>query len=261
MKRVLQILIFILLVTYLVVALGFTSDRLEEIKCSGIKIDIPASDKNNFLDSSDIERILSNNGITVKGKAIREVNTRKIEELFRKNAFVKEVEIFSTVDGILTIRIKQRIPVVRIITSGGSTWYIDNDGYILPASRKFTPFILVANGDFNMGTQLRETMSLGKVSDKKFYKPWNDVLALVRYINSNDFLKAQVVQIYLNSKNEFEMIPRVGAHQIIIGDTSDLESKFEKLELFYREGLRNVGWNKYQKIDLRFKNQVVCSKR
>jgi cell division protein FtsQ len=138
---------------------------------------------------------------------------------------------------------------------------MDSEGFAMPASRKYTPHILVANGDFNMGNQLTASMSLGKVSDTKFYKPWKDALALALYINEDDFLRAQILQIYLNSKNEFELIPRIGAHQIILGDASGLEGKFFKLEVFYREGLRNVGWNNYQKIDLRFKNQVVCSKR
>ena len=171
------------------------------------------------------------------------------------------MEIYSTIDGVVTIRIRQRIPLVRVITSGGGTWYIDKDGYILPASRKFAPHILVASGDFNMGHQLRETMCLNEVKDKDFYKPWIDVLTVTNYINKVDFLKAQIVQIYLNSKNIIELIPRVGAHQIILGDASDLENKFFKLEVFYKEGLKKEGWNKYQKIDLRFNNQVICTKR
>ena len=178
-----------------------------------------------------------------------------------KSSYVKKVEIFSTVDGVMTIKIKQRIPVVRVITSDGTTYYIDKDGYILPASRKFSPHILVASGDFNMGNQLKETLCLNEIEDKEYYKPWFDVLTLAKYINKVDFLKAQIVQMYLNSKKVFELIPRVGAHQIILGDASDLENKFFKLEVFYKEGLKKEGWNKYQKIDLRFKNQVICTKR
>ncbi len=178
-----------------------------------------------------------------------------------KSSYVKKVEIYSTVNGVITIKIRQRIPVVRVITSGGVTWYIDKDGYILPASRKFVPHILVASGDFNMGNQLRETLCLNEVKDKDFYKAWFDVLNVANYIDNVDFLKAQIVQIYLNSNKIIELIPRVGAHQIILGDASDLENKFFKLEVFYKEGLKKEGWNKYQKIDLRFNNQVICTKR
>jgi len=261
MKKVIQILIFLLLCIYLVFAIGFTSDKRAETKCNGIKVEITDGDSYRFFDNKDVDRILNANGYNIIGKTIAEINTWAMEETFRKNSYVRKVDIFTTMNGTLTIKIRQRIPQIRIITSGGGTWYMDKDGFIMPASRKFSPHILVANGDFNMGNQLRETMSLNDVKDKRFYKPWFDALILGRYINNDDFLKAQVVQLYLNSKNEFELIPRVGAHQIILGDASDLENKFYKLNIFYREGLNNVGWNKYQKIDLRFKNQIICSKR
>lgn len=261
MRKIWQILISLLLTTYLVIAIGFISDRRAEIRCSGISVVIPESGDYRFFDKKDVERIMEENGVKFKGRALSEINTWKIEDIFRKSSYIKKVEIFTTVDGLLNIKIRQRIPVIRIITSGGSTWYIDKEGYVFPGSRKFSPHILVASGDFNMGNQLRDKMCLHETTDMNYYKPWFDALSLAGYINNNDFLKAQIVQLYLNSKNQFELIPRVGAHQIILGDVSDLDNKFFKLEVFYREGLNVEGWNKYQKIDLRFKNQVVCSKR
>jgi len=58
-----------------------------------------------------------------------------------------------------------------------------------------------------------------------------------------------------------ELIPKVGNHLIIFGDTSQMSQKFENLILFYRKGLTKVGWDKYNIINLKFKNQVVCSKK
>lgn len=261
MRKAFHILIWLVITTFLVFTIGFTSDKRAETKCKDIRIEIPDGENYRFFDNKDVERILGGNSLNLKGYTIGEINTRKIEEIFMKSSYVKKVEIYSTIDGVITIKIRQRIPVVRIITTGGATYYIDKDGYILPASTKFAPHILVASGDFNMGNQLRESMCLNKVEDKEFYKSWYDVLAIAKYINGVDFLKAQIVQLYLNSKKVFELIPRVGAHQIILGDSSELEHKFFKLEVFYKEGLKKEGWNKYQKIDLRFKNQVICTKR
>jgi cell division protein FtsQ len=44
----------------------------------------------------------------------------------------------------------------------------------------------------------------------------------------------------------------------VIGDTNNIPEKFEKLTDFYVDGLNHVGWNKYQIIDLKYKNQIVC---
>ena len=66
----------------------------------------------------------------------------------------------------------------------------------------------------------------------------------------------------LNNRNqEFEIIPRVGAHQILLGNAENLELKFRNLKILYEEGLAYEGWNKYEIINLKYNNQVICSKR
>ncbi len=41
---------------------------------------------------------------------------------------------------------------------------------------------------------------------------------------------------------------------------SDLAVKFRKLKILYNEGLKYEGWNNYEKINLKYKNQVICTK-
>jgi len=84
---------------------------------------------------------------------------------------------------------------------------------------------------------------------------------LAKFVDQSEFWKAQLVQIYVNEDNEIELIPRVGSHRILIGDVENLEEKFNKLMLFYEKGLSKTGWNEYSIINLKFKDQVVCTKR
>ena len=65
-------------------------------------------------------------------------------------------------------------------------------------------------------------------------------------------------QVTINSKNQFELVPSIGKHEILFGDTSDLEKKFEKFNLFYKKALPTVGWSRYNKIDLTYKNMLVA---
>ena len=60
---------------------------------------------------------------------------------------------------------------------------------------------------------------------------------------------------------DIELIPRVGNHTIVFGDANQIESKFEKLIVFYNKGLSNTGWNEYSVINLKYEGQVVCTKR
>ena len=71
----------------------------------------------------------------------------------------------------------------------------------------------------------------------------------------------QVEQIHVTPKQEIVLVPRIGNHIIEIGKADNLEKKLAKLEEFYKEGLNKVGWNKYNKINIEFDKQVICTKK
>jgi len=45
---------------------------------------------------------------------------------------------------------------------------------------------------------------------------------------------------------------------ILFGPMDEIEEKFKKLKLFYKEVLPKKGWNTYSSINLKYKNQIVC---
>jgi len=249
------------LIAYLMFALGFTADKRAELICKEVRIIITDSSSIKFFDRKDVERILRSGNRKIRGVPVSEINTREIESFFSKIPYIRKIEVYTTLDGALNIRVRQRTPVVRVIASNGAGYYLDKDGYIFPASSKFSPYLLVASGSFPVGDQFKRVACLDSIKDKNFYKPWFGLLELTHFINRNDFWRSQIVQLYLNSNLDFEIIPRVGAHQIILGRVEEYESKFSNLKILYDEGLKKEGWNNYQKIDLRFKNQVICTKR
>jgi len=53
----------------------------------------------------------------------------------------------------------------------------------------------------------------------------------------------------------------VGAHQILLVGMDNWKEKMKNLELLYRQGLSRYGWNTYEKINLKYSNQVICTKR
>ena len=84
---------------------------------------------------------------------------------------------------------------------------------------------------------------------------------MIDLIDSDKFLKAQITAIEFDENNELVVYPRVGGHKIILGEAEDFRNKFEKLKVFYRHGLGKVGWDRYSMINLKYHNQVVCTKR
>jgi cell division protein FtsQ len=87
-----------------------------------------------------------------------------------------------------------------------------------------------------------------------------DLYRVSKFISNDDFWRSQIVQLYVNNNREIELVPRVGSQTIIFGQSDDLDNKFRKLKAMYR-AFNEIGWNQYKTINLKFKDQVICTKR
>ena len=76
-----------------------------------------------------------------------------------------------------------------------------------------------------------------------------------------DILNYQIDQIYVPAKGDYELIPKIGNYIIKIGEPMDIGDQFTKLDYLYREGFSRSGWDNYKIVDLRYRNQVVCTKK
>ena len=68
------------------------------------------------------------------------------------------------------------------------------------------------------------------------------------------------MQIHAENNGDLILIPRVGYQQIVLGKPIDIADKFSKLKLLYEKGILEKGWNNYSHINLKFKNQIICTK-
>lgn len=261
MKKYWNILIYFVLIVFIAVSLSFTSDMSRKLLCNDLQIEMKDTLQSGFLSKVDIEKIVLKEESQILGYPIQRINLRKIESQLKKTTYVKEAEVYYDMEGVLHIAITQRKPLLRIMTRYNNSYYIDNEGYIFKPLGGFTPKILVANGSFSEITNLTDVARISDLSESKGYSEWHEVLKLALFINKDKFWNSQIVQIYVDKNGEFELIPRVGAHQIIFGNTDKMEDKLRNLMTLYKQGLQYEGWNKYEKINLKYDNQVICTKR
>jgi cell division protein FtsQ len=85
------------------------------------------------------------------------------------------------------------------------------------------------------------------------------IVKLVKFVEQDTFWSSQVAQISVTPDLQFELTPVLGTQKIVFGDTTNMKEKFTNLFAFYKKVLNRVGWNRYDVIDLRFKNQIVAS--
>lgn len=260
MKKIEYILFWLTVCFYLAVVLGFVNDRGRSSRCSSVQVNIRDSTELKFVTVETVMEMIDRSGGNIVGRCLDSVNTKNLEHRIRQHPAVRNAEIYTTVQDKLVIEVEQRKPLLRIKPEDRAGYYIDQEGFVFPATPSFSPFILVVTGHITVSPESGQQISGGNGSGRD-EKILEDLIALARYMNSHDLWKAQIVQIYVDDKGEIELIPRVGANIVRLGKPENFRQKLDNLEVLYAKGFSNIGWNHYDAIDLRYNNQVICTKR
>ena len=83
------------------------------------------------------------------------------------------------------------------------------------------------------------------------------IMTLINMIRENEFWSAQIAQLDIDAKSRVTIFPQVGDEAIEFGKPDDVDTKFKKLMIFYKEILPRTGWNKYQRVNLEYEGQIV----
>jgi cell division protein FtsQ len=228
---------------YLVLAVTAFNDPDEAMakECTEVEIDIEKESMEGFLNPGEVKKLLTQHKLYPLSQPMSSISPRKMEETLQKSPFVEKAECYKTLSGHVCINIKQRIPVVRIMSDNGDNYYLDNHGNIMPEAG-YATVILIATGHIS----------------KKYAQ--NVLSKIANHIVSNTFWKNQTVQLNVLTNGTLEMVPRVGDHIVFLGSPTNIDNKLERLRKFYIYGLNKAGWNKYSYINVEFNNQIICKK-
>jgi cell division protein FtsQ len=256
---------WVILITGLLVSMGFVNKEQDSLRCTSLDIKVNQDDDLYFLDKLDVAQLIKDRGDSIIGQPKATINIPEIEHALNSHADIANAEVYVTIDGKVKVEVKQRKPILRVINLDGDSYYIDDEGKLMPLSDKYTAKVLVVNGNILEPYVKRYKYSIadiGKDSLLNAVSMLDEVYAMANYINASEFWKSQIQQIYINADRDMEIVPVVGDQKIIFGDTTAMDEKFKNLLTFYQQGLNTTGWwDKYSTINLKFKNQIVCTKK
>ena len=253
MKRVFHIIFWVIIAAGILVLVSFIEAEHRKTTCKSFEISIDYENADPLLSVDEIKKKIYESFDTLIGKKLIDINLVQIENMVNEIAFVENADVYTTITGKMNISVTQRKPIVRIINASNQNYYIDQSGMIIPTNQGFPSRVLIANGSIK--NKYSDTLTIQNSSVLA------EIYKLATYIQNDPFLKLQIEQIYVTKNREYELVPKVGRHIIIFGGIDDMEEKFRKLIVFYHQGINNAGWNKYKSINLKFENQVVCSKK
>jgi cell division protein FtsQ len=127
--------------------------------------------------------------------------------------------------------------------------YIAEDGVVMPVSEKYTSRVVLISGAVK---QLLESEDLNKSEEGK------QLLEMIEYINEDKFWKAQVAQLDIAKNGKISIYPQVTGQLVEFGKPENIEVKFNKLMVFYKEILPTRGWTRYERVNLEYEGQVIA---
>lgn len=244
-----KILVFAFAASVLVASIALVEKKEARKKLAGLEINIQGVSDVYFVDEEEIRDLVLGEFPNLRsGLAMQEVSLYAIEKKVSSHPFVKNAEVFTDVKGNVTIDIQQHVPIARIVKPMEADAYISDEGLVLPTSSKHTTRVLLLSGKF--AEQLSQ--------EENLLEAYPSIMNLVYFIHGDDFWRAQIPEIELVKEKDIRLYQQVGHQVIEFGDANDLEEKFKKITLLYEQILPKKGWDAYNKVNVKFKNQIVC---
>ena len=255
-KRIVWVLFFVGVIVLMFRSCDVHNERIMDKP----EIIIHVNGEDAFLTEDELYDRLKRKGYIFEGQNHRTLNAAKIERYISSMSEIKDVRVFTRIGKHWTIEVTVRKPIARIYNKYNETFYLDEDGIVVRASGLHTARVVVVTGlipDRITSIPVKENINNDSL---KSIRKLDDVYRISNYVCNDPELQALIGQIHLKKNGDFVLIPLVGDQLIVFGSAftdKEVRDKFEKLKIFYTEGLSYEGWDKYSEINLKYGGKIV----
>lgn len=238
---------------------GFVNKQRKATMCNDSVVEIKGDPEIRFINNNEIMDLLYSKGFRFKEQSVSNINLMEIEQELLRHPAIKSAEAFFDPQSNLILQISQRTPILRVIDALGDSYYIDEDGEFMPLNDHYTARVPVASGNIFESARkirLKDVLESDSLQEKYIL---DDLFVIASAARRDSFIWCQMEQLNVLPDKEIEFIPAIGPGRVLIGNSEDIENKFTRLQLFYRQGLSQAGWNAYSQLNLKYNNQIICT--
>ncbi len=243
----------------------------EQLVVERFEVSVTDSNTIAIITSDMVRGWITDAGLDPVGRYVERVRTAELNRLVTSNPFVGSVKTYVDYSGRVSMQLTQRMPLLRINTDDGYSFYYTNDGHIVPTTPYSAYYLPMVTGSFELPFEqgftgeLESFIKENKKNSDKSYIFLCKLIKFVEYISHDGFWNSGIVQICVNQSDkggyrepEIELIPRVGDNIVLFGTIDDYENKLERLSAFFHNAQGWSGWQTGGTIDVRYANQIVC---
>ena len=229
----------VLMFSLVVFLYSFTSTRNENRKLTKSMV-VFLDDNSPFIKQETVNKLLIENKKDASAIGKEKLDLNRLEKSINTNPMIEKSEVFVSIDGILNAVVVQKTPIARVFDETGSC-YIDYQGSIMPLSEEYTARVPIVSGE------------ISKENKAELNK-------LLQFVYDDEFLKKNIIGIQILPGGSLKMLSRNFNYEIEFGKTINVERKFNNYKAFYQKAVSDSSLHHYKKINLKFTQQVVCTK-
>jgi cell division protein FtsQ len=212
-------------------------------------IEIKGGTHGTFLTKENVEELLQQYTAGVQGELVAGFNLQAVASKIQQHPFIRKAQLYFDNQDVLHLSVQEKIPLARLFTISGTSFYLDELGAPMPLAETKTVKLPVFTG-------LPDSTYQGKKDSLLL----SQIKTAAQIIVADSFWSSQVAQIDLTPGGDWEMVPSVGDHTIKLGNLDQLEAKLRRIWIFYQQVIAKVGWSRYRTLDVRFEAQVVAGR-
>ena len=233
--RILKIIVTVILFGFL---LSFSLKRHNNASMEKVSVNMvypQGTDKVYFIDEKNVKDFIKNSN---PSKRIGDINIPTLEKEINRFPSVDSANVYLNLNGNLNIDIVQRVPAFRL-QKGGQDFYVDIKGNEFPISKIYSHPVMLVTGDVKRNEYLK-------------------LAELVKKIDEDDFSNRYFIGI-TKEKNSYNLLTSEGNFKVEIGNLDNIDFKVKGFKTFVEKFLVYQEPEKYNKISVRFDNQIVTT--
>lgn len=242
-KTVCKWIICVVLLAYvaLAYAIGFQDNDMR--RCAGIDLRIESNTIPDSVLRQGVASQLARYGRPLEGERLDKINLQKLENYLEHFSNFEWVECSFNPDSRLRITLSPIKPEVRVFTEEGKSYYINRTGKRIDADAEFfmdVPVLIASKGC------------------EKYYP---SALSVIRFVTADPELNSLISAFKVDGPNDIILLPRINGHVINFGDSTRQSDKKAAIMTAYHKILEAKGWNTYDTLSVKFRNQIVATRR
>ena len=194
-KRILLSIVMLALIAYLIVAITAFNRKPADQTCRDMELVIKDTAYAGFITKDELKGILQQKGIYPIGKKMERISTKSLERELSKHPLIDQAECYKTPSGKVCVEVTQRIPILRVMSSNGENYYLDNKGTVMPPEAKCVAHRVIVTGNVEKSFAMKDLLGSSKITGVAGKKNSDGSMQVLAYAqeDSSTFIRKGVI--------------------------------------------------------------------